>query len=156
MSGTQAMTKQRLASYVSLKLEIENQLDRLARLKNEAEIPAVRQGDGSKHSPGAGDRMERAIIRYMEYEERIRPQIEATKEEMRCIEDAINAVADPLEREVLRLRYIDGEYSRLMPWKEVAINLFGDDDERHILAAYRLHSKALVSISDNSAPNDSF
>ncbi len=147
MSESQPMTKQRLASYVSLRMEIENRLERLERLKNEAQIPAIRPGDGSKHTQGSGDRMERAIIRYMEYEERIKPQIESTRAEMRKIESAIDAVQDPLEREVLRLRYIDSDFCRLMPWKDVALNLFGDDDEKHLLAAYRLHGRALVSIS---------
>lgn len=141
------MTKQRLASYVSLRFEIENQLERLERLKNEAKIPAVRQGDGSQHTPGSGDRMERAVIRYLEYEERISPQIESIRAEMQAIEDAISSLPDPLEREILRLRYIDGEFCRLMPWKEVSLRLFGDNDERHILAAYRLHGRALMSIS---------
>ena len=148
MSESQPMTKQRLASYVSLKMEIENQLERLARMKNEAKIPSIRHGDGSQHTHGSGDRMERAILRYMEYEERIMPQIEATQTEMEEIEQAIDAVDDPLEREILRLRYIDGENCRMMPWKDVAFRMFGDNDERHILAAYRLHGRALVSISD--------
>lgn len=147
MIEPQPMTKQRLASYVSLRMEIENRLERLERLRNEAKIPAIRQGDGSQRTPGSGDRMERAIIRYMEYEEKIKPQIESTRKEMDAIEDAIDAVGDPLEREVLRLRYTDGEGCRLMPWRIVAMRLFGDDDERHILATYRLHGRALVSIS---------
>lgn len=147
MSEKKSMTKERLASYISLQTEIENRLERLVRLKNEAEIPALRQGDGSQHTPGAGDRLERAVIRYMEYEESIKPQIESARAEMRAIERAICQVPDPLEREILRLRYIDGKHCRLMPWREVALRLFGDDDERHILAAYRLHGRALVSIS---------
>lgn len=142
------MTKQRLASYVSLKMEIENRLERLIRLQNEAKIPAVRQGDGSKHSPGGDGRMERAIIRAMEYEEKIKPQIEANRREMEAIEAEIDAINDPMEREILRLRYIDCDGCRLMPWKDVALRMFGDNDERHILAAYRLHGRALVSISE--------
>lgn len=153
MSESQLMTKQRLSSYVSLKMEIENQMERLARMKNEAKIPAIRQGDGSQHTPGSGDRMERAILRYMDYEERMTPKIEAIQAEMDEIEAAIDAVADPLEREILRLRYIDGEFCRLMPWKDVALRMFGDNDERHILAAYRLHGQALVSISDKKQSN---
>ena len=142
----QPMTQQRLAAYVSLRTEIENRLERLARLKNETEIPAVRQGDGSQHTPGAGDRMERAVIRYMEYEVRTRPLIEENRREMEAIETAINSLRDPMEREILWLRYIDGEHCRLMPWKEVALHLFGDNDDRHLLAAYRLHGKALNNI----------
>ena len=146
MSESQIMTKQRLASYVSLRMENENRLERLTRLRNEAEIPAIRQGDGSKYSPSAGERMERAIIRAMEYEEQIKPLIEANRREMEIIEAAIDALCDPMEREVLRLRYIDGEGCRLMPWKDVAVCLFGSDDDRHLLATYRLHGKALQSL----------
>ena len=146
MSESQIMTKQRLASYVSLRMENENRLERLTRLRNEAEIPAIRQGDGSKYSPSTGDRMERAIIRAMEYEEQIKPLIEANRREMEIIEAAIDALCDPMEREVLRLRYIDGEGCRLMPWKYVAVCLFGSDDARHLLATYRLHGKALQSL----------
>lgn len=135
--------KDRLSAYVSLKMELENQLERLARLKNDEKIPAMRESDGSKHIGGNGDRLEKAIIRRMEYETRVLPQIEAAQKEMREIEDAISAVPDPMEREVLRLRYIDGEHCRLMPWREVALRLFGDNDDSHLLAVYRLHAKAL-------------
>ena len=140
------MTKQRLASYVSLRLETENQLERLERLKNQEQIPAMKESDGSQHT-GSGQRMERAIVRRIEYEERIAPTIKAAQEEMKAIEAAIAALPDPMEREVLRLRYVDGDFCRHMPWREVALKLFGNDDERYILATYRLHGRALVSIS---------
>lgn len=138
--------KDRLSAYVSLKMEIENQLERLARLKNDEKIPAMRESDGSKHTGGNGDRLEKAIIRRMEYEARVLPQIEAAQKEMQEIEDAISAVSDPMEREVLRLRYIDGEYCHRLTWREVAMRLFGDDDDNHLLAVYRLHAKALRRI----------
>lgn len=140
---SQKITKERLAQYVSLKCEIENQLERLARLRNEEKIPAMRESNGSKHTGGNGDRLEKAILRRIEYEDQIFPQIEKAQKEMAVIENAVNSVSDPMEREVLRLRYLDGEYCRLMPWREVALNLFGDNDESHMLAVYRLHGKAL-------------
>ena len=62
------MTKERLASYSSLRFEVENQLERLARLKNAEQIPAIQQGDGSKSTGAAGSRMERAVLKRMEYE----------------------------------------------------------------------------------------
>ena len=146
MSNKERITKDRLCSYVSLKLEIENRLERLQRLKNEAEMPAAKLDDESKHTQGAGDRMERAIIRYMEYEDKIRPYLAQADAELKYIDDAIDSINDPLEREVLRLRYTDGEYGRLMPWKEVSLKIFGDDDDKHILATYRLHGKAIQDI----------
>ena len=150
------MTKERLASYVSLRLEVENQLERLARMKNDEKIPAIRSGDESKRTGTAGGRMERAIIRRMEDEERVLPQIEAAQEEMEAIESAISALPDPMEREVLRLRYIDGEYYRLMPWKDVSLRLFGGDDDKHILATFRLHGKALQTLICISNSDDQF
>lgn len=146
-SESQIMTKQWLATYVSLRMENENRLERLARLKNETEIPAIRQGDGSQHSPCTGGRMERAIIRVMEYEEQIKPLIEENRRTMRAIEARIDALPDPMEREVLRLRYIDGDGGcRHMPWKDVALAVFGDNDDRHLLAIYRLHGRAIQNI----------
>ena len=142
------MTKERLASYSSLRFEVENQLERLARLKNAEQIPAIQQGDGSKSTGAAGSRMERAVLKRMEYEERVLPQIEAARAEMRAIEAAVDAVSDPMERAVLRLRYLDSRYSRPMPWKEVALKLFGDDDDKHQLATFRLHGRALQCLKN--------
>lgn len=83
-------TKRRLASYRSLRLEVDNQLDRLARLRNEEQLPAMRESSGAKSTGGNGDRMERAILRRMAYEERVLPKIEAAQREMAAIEAAID------------------------------------------------------------------
>lgn len=145
-------TKQRLASYRALRLEVGNQLDRLARLRNEEQLPAMRESSGAKSTGGNGDRMERAILRRMEYEERVLPQIEAAKREMAAIEAAIDHVEDPLERECLRLRYISGDGCRMMPWKDVAVAIYGDDDDKYILSIFRIHGRALQSIARRLDP----
>lgn len=139
--------KQRLASYRALRLEVDNQLDRLARLRNEEQLPAMRESSGAKSTGGSGDRMERAILRRMEYEERITPQIEAAKREMAAIEAAIDHVEDPLERECLRLRYISGDSCHMTRWKDVAMAIYGDDDDKYILSVFRIHGRALQSIA---------
>lgn len=144
--------KQRLASYRALRLEVGNQLDRLARLRNEEQLPAMRESSGAKSTGGNGDRMERAILRRMEYEERVPPQIEAAKREMAAIEAAIDHVEDPLERECLRLRYISGDGCRMMPWKDVAVAIYGDDDDKYILSIFRIHGRALQSIARRLDP----
>ena len=144
--------KQRLASYRALRLEVDNQLDRLARLRNEEQLPAMRESSGAKSTGGNGDRMERAILRRMEYEERVLPQIEAAKREMAAIEAAIDHVEDPLERECLRLRYISGDGCRMMPWKDVAVAIYGDDDDKYILSIFRIHGRALQSIARRLDP----
>ena len=140
------MTKERLARYVSLRMETENQLERLARLRNDELLPAPKISDGSQRTGGASGRMANAVLKRMEFEERITPLIEANRQEMARIEAAIDRIADPMEREVLRLRYIDGSHWRHLPWGEVALRIDGDNDERCLLAAYRLHKRALNSI----------
>lgn len=148
------MTKQRLSKYITLKLEVANQLERLARMENEAKFPGMKESDGSQHTSGAHDRMEKAIIRYMEYRERITPKIKENEAEMERIERAIDRIGDPMEREVLRLRYIDGEFCRHMPWRDVALKIYGDDDEAKLQSVYRLHGRALQSIRKESAQHD--
>lgn len=127
-------------------MEVDNQLDRLARMRNEEKLPAAAIGSESKKTGTTKDRLERAVIRRMEYEERTLPKIEEKQAEMEAIEDAIDALADPLERDVLRCRYIDGNYHRHTKWKEVARIVLGDDDESRQRMAFRIHEKALQNI----------
>lgn len=76
------------------------------------------------------------------------PLITANDKEIACINAAVHALSDPMEREVLRLRYLDGDGDsyRLMRWREVAIRIYGDDDAKDIISAQRLHDKALLEI----------
>ena len=76
------------------------------------------------------------------------PQVEAAMAEMQVIEDAIRSLPNPMEREVLRLRYMEGTCLRHLPWRDVALRLFGDDDDSHMMATYRLHTLALQKISE--------
>lgn len=138
--------KKRLGQYLSLRTEIEIRLERLERLKNEELLPGRRDDDGSQHTAPAGDRLERAIIRRMEYEARVMPEIEARRREMREIEAAINALADPMERLVLQLRYTEGDNCRPMPWREIASRIFGSYSDSCLLATYRLHGRALEEL----------
>lgn len=137
----------RLCSYVKFKKMVENSEERLARMKSDEQFPAMRPSDGSKRNPGASDRMGNAVIRRMEYEDRLSDSLRQAHEEMTAIESAVFALSDPLEREVIQLRYLDGEGTcRLMRWSNVAINIYGDDDEKDLKAVYRLHGRALQSI----------
>ena len=138
--------KKRLGQYLSLRTEIEIRLERLERLKNEEILPGRRDDDGSQHTAPAGDRLERAVIRRIEYEARVMPEIKARRREMREIEDAINALVDPMERLVLQLRYTEGDNCRPMPWREIASRIFGGYSNSCLLATYRLHGRAIENI----------
>lgn len=143
---TEQEIRRRLGRYLALRVENENRLERLARLKNNAELPAMRAGDGSQHTGSGGDRMARAVETYLEYEDQIKPQIEANQREMAAICAMVEALQDPMEREVLRLRYMDGDSIRLNSWREIAYCLYGDDDERFVHACLRLQKRAVQSL----------
>ena len=138
--------KERLQRYAALRMENENRLEQLARLRANAELPAQREADGSGQTGSSGDRMARTVERYMEYQQQIKPIIEANRREMEDVRAAVETLDDPMEREVLRLRYIDTNGCRLMRWRDVAIKLYGDDDKRFVDAVFRLHHIAMKKI----------
>lgn len=140
------VTKERLSRYISLKQENENRLERLARMKSAAEMPAQRDSDGAKHTGSSGERMARAIEAYLEYKEQIGPLVEANRREMAEIEAAVAALPDPLEREVLRLRYMDGEHCRMLSWREVAWKIYGESNDAAVSRLKRLHKAAVKEI----------
>lgn len=140
--------KERLKRYPALRMETDNLLARLEVLKSEETIPPLRPGDGSKRTSGTGDRQERAILRRMEYEERTAPTITANKQEMKVIDKAVAALSDPLEREVITIHYIEVDGYKPLPWRDVAIAMYGEDTEADLLRVHRLHSKALQSLRE--------
>lgn len=139
--------KTQLSAYVLLLSEVEHIVERISRLKAEEALPPPRIGGYTGVSTGNKDRMERAIIRRIEYEEQNLPRIQEAKAKMQRIEDAVYALRDPLERTVLRLRYLDCDCSRLTRWHEVAAAIYGDNNEKDIRAVYRLHNRALDNLA---------
>lgn len=142
----QKMTKERLVRYHAMKRENANRMEKLHQMQADAQMPAPKDPDGAMPTGSSGERMARAVEAYLEYEEQIRPVIEANRQEMATIEAAVEALLDPMEREVLRLRYLEGEYCHMMPWAHVSAKLYGQDDEKHLLATYRVHRRALKNI----------
>ena len=106
----------------------------------------MRPSNGSKPTGGTGDRQERSIIRRMEYEARYMEEILAKRNELRDIECLINDVLDPMERMVLRIRYTESETAKPKPWRAVAVAIYKDDSDSKMLAIYRLHGRALISL----------
>ena len=143
------MTKQRLSNYIKLKAEVEHYLERIARMKNDERFPAMKESDGSQHQPGASDRMANAVIRRLNYEDKMAPRIHANLDEMEAIEKAIDALDDPMERDVLHSRYLESDPESVYkhtPWGVISTWLYGDNDEKSLQATYRLHGRALQNI----------
>lgn len=144
-----------LKRYLSLQRQIDNREDRLTELANAACLPAMPESDGSKRTPGRSDRMANATVRYMEYKEKVTPKIIAYKAAMQTIEDAVYAIDDPLEQEVLILRYLEGsEGYRLMKWRDVALAMYHSDDEADEQRVKRLHGVALLHLKMEDDLND--
>ena len=140
------ITKNRLQRYISLRLECEKICNQIEKLKINESFPAAKPGDGSQRTGTTGDRMANAIINRLEYEETMAPILERNKAEMLEINKAINALDDPNERVVLRMRYTEGDSCRHKPWEDIAMAIYGDNDERCLKATYRLHGRALKNI----------
>lgn len=136
-----------LSRYLGLQRQVDNREDTLARFENAQYLPAMPNSDGSKHTPGRSDRMANATVKYMEQKAKLTPIILACKAKMKAIERAVYAIDDPLEQEVLILRYLEGgEGYRLMKWRDVALAMYHSDDESDMTRVYRLHGAALLSL----------
>lgn len=137
-----------LKRYLNLQRQVDNREETLARYENAQYLPAMPDSDGSKHTPGRSDRMANATVRYMEQKKKLMPKILDCKAKMQAIEDAIYAIEDPLEQEVLILRYLEGEDGyKHMRWKIVAMAMYSSDDEADITRVHRLHGAALLSLT---------
>lgn len=142
-----AMTKTRLMSYVYLKMEYNNQIERLIKLENSAQLPAMGESDGSQRSILKTSRVENAVVRLVSQGEKIKQRIDEIYTELMEIEDAIDSLSDPMQKEVLRLRYIDCENCRHTKWNDVAVKIYGCDSDKHKMAVWRIHGHALQELS---------
>lgn len=143
------MTKERLYNYIKLKAEVEDYLERVARMKSAERFAPKGESSGAQRQPGAHDRMTDAIIRRMNYEEKWHPIASKNLDEMEAIERAVAALDDPLERAVLRRRYMEpSEESayRHPTWNCVAMQIYHSDEDKYLLAVKRLHKKALLNL----------
>ncbi|OUP23760.1 hypothetical protein [Gemmiger sp. An194] len=131
---TRDEAKTRLERYTGLRLEVRIRLERLATLQ---------QMDRERPSP-CGSRSE-------EYARAIAPIVQANRREMAEIEAAVAALPDPLEREVLRLRYLEfskdprtGKKSvRHITWKEIGRIVYGDGGKSGQKSAQRHLERAI-------------
>lgn len=135
------VTKERLKRYYYLMIELENQIDRAAKARAKLESPSTAT-DGMPHSNYAVDRMANGVARVITLE-RIRDAgIERIKEETAALEEAIQLLDDPCERELLRLRYLD-----IRDWDEICSDLHFESTK-----VYSIHGDALQHIFHKTNP----
>lgn len=99
--------KKRLNSYKELTAEVSQIRDELARLEITMSSPAGPSLDGMPRSPGAGNPVERMVVKKIDLQERYWARVETLAAAQGAIEDMINGL-EPVERRLARYRYIDG------------------------------------------------
>ena len=72
-------------------------------------LTGIPESDGSAHTAGNSHKMEAAVERYLEYEKKIQPLLKANADKMAKLESMVDSIPDGLQREVLRLRYMDAK-----------------------------------------------
>ncbi len=92
-------------------------------------------------------RIVREMDRQFEDSPRLESEVEKISEELVWIEEAIDAVSDPLLREVLWVRYLHGPSGRLNPWRKVANELYGNEKPSTIKRLHQLHRKAIEVVN---------
>ena len=138
------MDREWLENYISMARECEHRQERLARMKSAEVLPPLQAGnDGSQHTGSSGEHMARSVEKRLEYEEQIAPILAENRRRMRAVEHAV-CTLPPRERDILRMRYMDSDTLRPLPWRDIATKLFGTDEKRHIDAALRIHRAALT------------
>ena len=141
--------KDRLSEYLPMAMENKNRLARLNDMRDAGGLTGIPESDGSAHTAGNSHKMEAAVERYLEYEKKIQPLLKANADKMAQLESMVDSIPDGLQREVLRLRYMDAESEdtcRPKKWNAVALTLYGSDDRKYIEAVHRIHKKAILTL----------
>ena len=110
-----------------------------------------RTGDGSQRG-SAHDPM-RAVDRRIAYCEEHSEEYRRNLTVMRQVDAAIAALPDPLEREVLRLRYTDFRYGQQMTWPQV-VNILYPGKKPDKKTVYAIHDDGVAHFVNLSTKMD--
>ncbi len=103
------------------------------RAKVYSDLFASPVGDGEKVQTSKTNTTEKRYIRYIDYDNRLKEQIDKVYDIKTEIDTVLSGVADIRLRTLLRMRYI-----LFYRWSDIAAEM--NYDERHI---YRIHKAAL-------------
>ena len=136
------MTKTDFSNYRALVLEVRQLQSLLTEL--EAAKFSVRGSDFSgapREAPSQGSAVERKVIRYLDTLDLYREKIADRMARLVAIEAALDSLEAPVERLIMRLRYIEGR-----SWVRVCSELepLGYCDRQ----VYRLHGAALMKLKE--------
>ena len=148
--------KARLYAYREMARDIENQNERLERIKTKLiGVGAQSITDMPKSPSPTDDRTVELIQQKMELEEEIREVVEKRRTERAFFESVIKHLRRSDERAVIRVRYIDNA-----SWDEVVDVLFGgkedllEREDIYLRRVYKLHGQALLSMAKYIEENE--
>ena len=149
-----SISKELLQEYIGLLMERQRYDERIQQMKSSEIMPAQKESDGSQHGGSSGDSMARNIERRIAYEKKMEDSIKSNAIKMSMVEHAVAGLKNPLEREVIRLRYIEPridnetgrETYRRMKWTEITNVLYGSEDDCYLKSVSRLHTNALQNL----------
>jgi DNA-directed RNA polymerase specialized sigma24 family protein len=134
---TKAELKKTLYGYRALHTEYHHIVAEMARLESLMESPRGANLDGMPHSPGAGDPISGVVAQHVELVERYSLQLARLASAQLAIEKMIDGL-EPLERTLMRLRYIDG-----LEWESVCVAMNYSWRQTH-----RMHARILDKLAD--------
>lgn len=135
--------KEYLQQAYALDRKITADLERLSEMRFAAYGRGIRySSDGSQHTKG-GNSVENSLLRIAEFEERIDAEIDLLIKKREEIRHGIEAVPDPVQREVLTRRYL-----RFQKWGAIARAT--GYSKRHV---YRIHNEAVKNFFEKNQKN---
>lgn len=136
--GLREQIKQKLHSYNAIRHECKQIVDQLKALETAATSPRIQALDGMPHGSGGGDAMAGIVAELVQLEEKYKDKLHRLHAAMAEVEDMIDSLEDPVERQVLRCRYIEG-----LIWEEICVKLNYSWSQTH-----RHHGAALDKLAD--------
>lgn len=134
------MTKEQLRQYQNIKKEKEQIEDLIAELEAAMTAPKGQNFDGMPFSRSVGEStVEILTVKHLELLTLYKTKVKELDEALIAVETAIE-ILDPLERSLMRLRYIKG-----LTWEKVAVALNYSWQQTH-----RIHKTALGKLREVS------
>ena len=132
------MTKEQLKRYRSMELERWQLRELLARMEAEMYAPKVQQLTGMPSAPSKTDhRMDALVERHDALRAKYWHLVDALTVQLGEIEAAID-VLPPLERTLIRARYVEG-----LSWEAVCVKIGYSWQQTH-----RIHARALKMLEE--------
>jgi len=131
------MTKERLRRYIWLKQECRQLEAYLERIRKDMSLVTSPRLTGMPHAKDPKG-LDEIVIRYEEISGKYEKQLKNYQAETLAIEEAIESVADPRLRMILRYRYMEG-----FKWDTIA-----DLMHYEVSSVYKMHGQALKELGN--------